>query len=74
MANDGKTTHNGCADQRIAWDMLAGSYRYLSLRERGRTQSRVTQYFSWFERIDENEYTVNFALHILIGLRFEIAI
>ena len=74
MAYDGQTAHEGCTDQRIAWDVLAGSHRYVPLRERGRTQGVVAEYFSRFARIDENEYAVDFALHILIGLRFEIAI
>jgi hypothetical protein len=74
MACNGQTTHKGCTDQRIAWNVLAGCHRYVSLRERGRTQGVVAEYFSRFARIDENEYAVDFALHILIGLRFEIAI
>src|SRR5664280_666708 len=74
MAYDGQTTHEGCTDQRIAWNVLAGSHRYVSLRERGRTQGVVAEYFSRFARINENEYAVDFALHILIGLRFGIAV
>jgi hypothetical protein len=54
--------------------VLAGSHRYVPLRERGRTQSVVAEYFSRLARIDENEYAVYFTLHILIGLRFEITV
>ena len=54
--------------------MLAGTRRYVSLRERGCTQGVVTEYFSRLSRIKENKYGIDFALDILTGLSFEITI
>ena len=68
MDYDSQTAHKGCTDLRIAWNVLAGTLRYVSLRERGCTQGVVADYFSRLARIYENEYAVDFALHILIGL------